>query len=175
MADPAAPAHVVQFGSELVGPFATRDDANAYGYREGARRCRAQGGAPVSWSVVPVQPPTGDGDQGREVRTETIPDEEARQHPLHSVIAGALRSGMAPGQPAVVRVWGRKADAPSRGSSDNVWAGTPEDVADDLVRAISDGVPVVGAHGVIPLLSSTLCALDDLRGAPLTARQDDEQ
>lgn len=71
--------------------------------------------------------------------TRTEPDEEARRHPLHRVIAEALAVPV-PGAERSVRVWGRRTTDPQAGPVGNAWAGTPEDVADHLVRVVLDNL-----------------------------------
>ena len=113
-----------------------------------------------------------DGDQvGQQVQTETVPDVEAREHPLHPVLAEALRHGMSGVTGVEVhRVWGRWTAENGAGAVGNVWAGTPEDVADSLVRAVTEHLPVLdGTHGVlVPLLPSTIRQLARLTRSPLT-------
>lgn len=72
--------------------------------------------------------------------TATVPDEAARAHPLHAVIAGTLR--WAGGRAPADRIWGRwyGADHDS-GAEGNLWAGDPDDVADLLIRAIAKAPP----------------------------------
>lgn len=108
----------------------------------------------------------------RAVNTATVPDEEARAHPLHPIITTALRSGMAPGHPDVVRVWGRTSPPGLNrfGVDDNAWAGTPEDVADHLVRAIVNHLPVVaGRYVIAPLLPSVAYRFEQLTALPILA------
>jgi hypothetical protein len=70
------------------------------------------------------------------VVTETSPDMEARQDPRHAVLAGALRRPNDVIEVETVRVWGRSVEDYAIGLEGNSWAGTPEDVADVLVRAL---------------------------------------
>lgn len=103
----------------------------------------------------PIPDDTGPDDTGRRscacgtrtvggpaVVTATEPDGEARRHPLHAVLAEALRHGMSGVTSVEVhRVWGRWSLSAEEGAAGNVWAGTPEDVADSLVRAVMAAGP----------------------------------
>lgn len=83
----------------------------------------------------------------------TEPDEEARKHPLHPVIAAALAVPV-PGVDRSVRIWGRRTDDAQAGPVGNAWAGTPEDVADHLVRVLLDNLATIdgGRFGLVPTL-----------------------
>ncbi|WP_291378883.1 hypothetical protein [Demequina sp.] len=72
--------------------------------------------------------------------TETTPAVEARQDPRHAVIASVLR-GPTPAGFEANRVWGRMAI--DGGPEVNAWAGTPEDVADNIVNALNAMTPEV--------------------------------
>jgi hypothetical protein len=71
-----------------------------------------------------------------EVRRETVPDEGARRDPRHRIIADALTYAATPH--ITLRVWGRFVDNTAAGAVGNAWAGTPDDVADTIVRALLD-------------------------------------
>ncbi|MCB2413668.1 hypothetical protein LGT39_12515 [Demequina sp. TTPB684] len=65
--------------------------------------------------------------------TETTPDVDARRDPRHAIITAVLR-GPTPAGFEANRIWGRM--AVDGGPEVNAWAGTPEDVADDIVNAL---------------------------------------
>lgn len=70
-------------------------------------------------------------------RTSTLPDEQARKDPRHEVLAKALRWAAPAESYGVERIWGRASNSGNdEGREGNAWAGTPEDVADILIRAL---------------------------------------
>jgi len=113
------------------------------------------------------------GDQTPPPSTRTEPDEEARRHPLHRVIVAALSRPEGYTRDPIIRVWGRVTTDHLVGIAGNAWAGTPEDVADHLVRAVVENLPQVdgGRYLITPTLPVPADPPPDLTTDPVAAER----